>query len=215
MNIDLNKLISVLNSKKYIIYNDFNRLNIVGIRHIGKEINKFDDTICVFYYSKDNPSQLSSNEKRSVYDLGNGVNVVLYQFPATTEPGKSYLLNPINKKGTAILAEGQYINTYKIDMHNGKYEALCQRLKNVCVYRDADKDELYEMEGKEWGMFGINIHRASQWRILQWIDKNSAGCQVIQDIKDFDVLMGLARVHKELYANVFTYTLITDENYLQ
>lgn len=211
MKYDLIKILNVLRSKNYIVYNDFNRLNIVGIRHIGQEINKFDDTICVFYYTDELIDCDETSEKCAIYLDVNNIKVVAHFFPATTEPGKPYLLNPINSKGTAILCEGQYVNTYRLDLHNGKYEALCQRLKNVCVYRDNDRDEMYDMCGKEWGMFGINIHRASQWRILQWIDKNSAGCQVIQDNKDFELTIQLAHKHRNLYGNVFTYTLITDK----
>jgi hypothetical protein len=37
----------------------------------------------------------------------------------------------MNSKGCAILKEGQYKGVYEIDLHNGKYEAICQRLGPV------------------------------------------------------------------------------------
>ena len=46
----------------------------------------------------------------------------------TTLPGLYWLENPMNSKGCAILKEGQYKGVYEIDLHNGKYEAICQRL---------------------------------------------------------------------------------------
>jgi hypothetical protein len=76
-------------------------------------------------------------------------------------PGTASLRRPLNSKGTAILKEGQYTDVYSIDLHQGKYEALCQRNGNVEVYRDGDKDDTPELTGKTFkGMFGINIHKA-------------------------------------------------------
>lgn len=202
-------------SKNYKIFTRINELNIVGIRRIVPNVkNKFDDLVTVFFTVPLGTPWNVTPVTELFYDKRIDKTWVFSQYPATTEPGKSYLLNPINKKGTAILTEGQYEAVYKIDKHNGKYEALCQRLGNVTVWRDSNKDTEYDFKVKEAGMFGINIHRANQWNILEWIDKNSAGCQVIQSPKHFNELMGWAKLHEHLYENVFTYTLIS-ENDLQ
>jgi hypothetical protein len=120
----------------------------------------------------------------------------------------------MNSKGCAILKEGQYKGVYEIDLHNGKYEAICQRLGPVTVYRDDDKDTEYDMlEGTEQtGMFGINLHRASAYKELDDVDKNSAGCQVIQDPNEYEVHMGIASMAAEIWGNKFTYTLINEND---
>lgn len=90
------------------------------------------------------------------------LNWVIRQWPITTKPGTTVLRRPVNSKGTAILVPGQYEGVYKLDLHAGKYLALCQRLGSVKVYRDNDKDDQYDLNPStiEEGMFGINIHRA-------------------------------------------------------
>lgn len=190
MKISYKWLFATLESLNYKIFLRSNELNIVGIRRLRKA-NLFDDIICVAYF--DESGKLNC-----------------YSFPATTEPGLTYLRNPLNKKGTAILAENQYVDTYSIDLHNGKYPALCQRLKPVAVFRDNNKDDKFDLINKESGMFGINIHRASAFVKLPFVDKNSAGCQVIQDPAQFSFLMKLSEKHKHLYGNKFTYTLINE-----
>ena len=61
------------------------------------------------------------------------------------------------------------------------------------------------------GSFGINIHKAG--KDSKDVDQWSAGCQVFQKSDDFNEFMGLARKHKNLYGNKFTYTLIDERAY--
>lgn len=172
-------------------------LNIIGIRTAqgNKVTNRFDDWFVVTY------KDTTGAWKRHVW-------------PCTTEPGLDMMKNPSNKKGTAILVPGQYRGMWKIDMHNGKYRALCQRTKPCKVYRDANKDDVYDlMPSKiDHGIFGINMHRASKWGRVSLIGRYSAGCQVFQDVKDFNEMMDLAteQVHRGL-GNSFTYTLLREE----
>jgi hypothetical protein len=107
------------------------------------------------------------------------------------------------------LKQGQYKHTYQIGLHRGKYYALVQR-NPVTVLRDYDRNATLDFwNGKQQtGMFGINIHRASVQGTTKTIDKYSAGCQVLSTAKDFSQLMQLCEVHKKLYGNSFTYTLI-------
>ena len=56
------------------------------------------------------------------------------------------------------------------------------------------------------------MHRASKWGKVAVVGKYSAGCQVFQDVKDFNAMMELAQ--KQLDAglgNSFTYTLLREE----
>lgn len=169
-------------------------LNIVGVRRKGTEItNRFDDFIVVTY---------------------KGDNEVWHKdiFPATTDPGLSACVKPVNKLGCAILVPNQYRSTFKIGYHKGQYEALCQ-YKEVSVYRDGNKDKKYDFSPKsvEHGIFGINIHKAGSSSTI--VDGWSAGCQVFAIAKDFMKFMDL--VHKQVsngMGKLFTYTLLNEED---
>jgi len=167
-------------------------LNIVGVRSKRSTPNSFDDCIYVFY-------------------MDGTAHWKLFSFPATTDPGLHWLLNPMNQNGTAILKPGQYLGAYQIGMHRRKYQALVQR-KPVTVYRDFDRNKVFDLSGskQETGMFGINIHRALEEGITQIVNKHSAGCQVFASADDFDTFMRLCEAHKQRYGNSFTYTLLND-----
>lgn len=170
-------------------------LNIIGVRsEQGNRVtNVFDDLIIIDY-------ETDKCHRRFIY-------------PITTEPGLSLMKSPSNAKGTAILVPGQYRGTYKIDLHNGKYEALCQRLKPVKVYRDGNKDAVYDLlpEKIDTGMFGINIHRANRDFARTTVDQYSAGCQVFQDPKNFNSFMTIVRKARDIWGNSFTYTLLDEK----
>ena len=106
-------------------------IHVVGIRSKANEPNKFDDLIGLVQ--------------------GDQVN----WYTGTTNPGTFWLNSPMNSLGTAVLKCGQYVDTYVIGLHQGKYTALKQA-KKVTVFRDADKDSVAEEQGKEdTGLFGI------------------------------------------------------------
>lgn len=186
----------LLESKGYAYFTKgcFN-LNIIGIRsnQNNRVTNKFDDAIVVIYYDSE------GKEHRIWFDI-------------TTEPGIYYVLNPCNTDGAAILAEGQHRGCWTIGYHQGKYEALVQN-KPVKVYRDNNKDNIYNFEPSKLvtGVFGINIHKAGNASTR--IDKWSAGCQVFANAKDFDKFMSLC--HKQIDNGMgknFTYTLINEKD---
>lgn len=170
---------------------DYN-LNIIGIRNLSTKnqiTNKFDD-ILVLHYMISNIEQY-------------------HEFPITTEPGKYYSQNLLNQSGVAILVPGQYKGTWQIGLHQGKYEALVQR-KPVKVYRDKDKDSIYDLntETINTGLFGINIHRSNPNGTSQVVGKWSAGCQVFQSSQDFNIFMNICKKAQKIWGNSFTYTLI-------
>jgi len=139
---------------------------------------------------------------------------VKHQYSITTDPGKYWLENPINPKGTAILVPGQYLGTWKLGKHQGKYEALVQR-KPVKVWRDNNKDSVidypYAHAQVSEGYFGINIHRSNPYDKSYVVDRWSAGCQVFQAIDDYKEFMDLCKSSSDLYGNSFSYTLVTEE----
>ncbi len=129
-------------------------------------------------------------------------------FSCTTNPGTHWLKNLINKSGAALLKPKQYTDTWKIGLHQGKYEAFVQA-KPVTVFRDADMDDIAEETATtETGFFGINIHRTNDKGVVsQLIDKWSAGCQVINNPADFKIVLESAKESKK---TSFTYTLLKE-----
>lgn len=195
------QIIQVMNSKGYRVYDtdtvDWN-LNIVGIRNRDKSNKTFDDTLIVFH-------KFMGNWHISYY-------------PITTDPSDYYLrIRPINKKGTAILKEGQYKGAYAIDLHNNRYYALCQRLAPVTVYRDKKRDGKLDFDEAtlETGLFGINIHKGP--KNGNWDSKNtiySAGCQVFADSRHFNEFMEKCRNGEKSFGNKFTYTLLNENDFI-
>ena len=169
-------------------------VNIVGIRNssTGKVVtNLFDDTITLSY-----------KDEVGVWQF--------HEWKNTTEPGKKGVQQYHNKNGVARLVPGQYRGVWAIDKHQGKYEALCQRLGNVKVFRDTNKDLVYDEANTDTGMFGINIHKAGQ--DSTWVENWSEGCQVFKRVKDFDEFMKLCKKAAKIHGNHFSYTLIESKD---
>ena len=183
---NVNKILSILKANNYKVFTRPYELNIVGIRS-SAEPNKFDDAICVFY--KDDSGKW-----------------IFKQYPITTDIGTYYMNHPMSSLGSAMLKEGQYIDTWIRGLHKGKYLALVQR-KPVTTYRDFDRNAVFDFGQKQTtGMYGINIHKAGA--NSQDVNNWSAGCQVFQKTKDFDEFMAMTKKQADLYGNSFTYTLI-------
>lgn len=145
----------------------------------------------------------------------------LRTWAATTYPGSRYLTETLlNPRGAAILAEGQYRNTYAMDLHGGRYRALCQRLGSVVVYRDGNKDRKFDLspETQMTGMYGINIHApitvkaGMKTYVATTVYAASAGCQVFQRLQDFLEFRDLCDGAEKEWGNSFTYTLIKDSD---
>ena len=192
---NIRALIALMRRKGYVIYDKPYQLNIVGVRNDSTTPNSFDDTMYVFW--KDDAGKWQGK----FYNI-------------TTDPGTYWLNNPENPQGTAILKEGQYVNSHQIGLHRGNYKALTQK-NPVTVLRDYDRNAVLDfVNGKEdTGLFGINIHRASATGTTKTIDKYSAGCQVFENADDFANFLSLADKHKDLYGNNFTYTLVDERAY--
>ncbi len=196
MKLSIEILKNVYESKGYSFYDDskpFN-VNIFGIR---KEVdtNKFDDYLGISFRDGD-------------------LEEVLYLFNATTDPGRYWLNHPMNTKGTAIVVPGQYKGLWAIGKHQGRYIALVQKGK-IKVYRDNDRDNEHDMEVSsiEEGRFGINCHKSNPYKESYYIDKWSAGCQVLKKAGDLDILLNVVIKSSDLYGNSFTYTLFDEKDF--
>jgi hypothetical protein len=186
----LGKLRAILRHKKYQLFTRPYELNIVGMRGNSTVPNRFDDEIHIFY----KVSPLKWN---------------YHVYKATTDPGTFWLRNPMQEQGTAVLAQGQYVNAYALGLHRGQYGALVQQ-KPLTIIRDYDRDAKLDFSNgtKTTGYYGINIHRANRTGTTKTVDKYSAGCQVFENAEAFQEFIKLCEHHSHLYGNHFTYTLI-------
>lgn len=166
-------------------------LNILGVRSKHTVANKFDDELHLFYKDDQHRWQL-------------------HVYPFTTDPGKYWLNNPIKPKGTAILAEGQYLGAYGLAIHAGREEALCQIHDKVTVIRDYNRNDVLDTTNGNFdtGWFGINLHPTWRTEPVVDIDASSAGCQVFQHRADFEEFRDLCYLHEARYGNRFNYTLV-------
>jgi len=183
-------------SKGYVWFDDADNqsydVNIVGVRNnhpsiADKVTNVFDDCLTISFKDESKNWQF-------------------YCWSATTDPGKKGVMEYHNKKGVARLVPNQYRGVWKIDKHQGKYYALCQRLGNVTVWRDANKDLIFEEKVTDTGIFGINIHKAGL--DSTWVENWSEGCQVFKRVKDFDAFMSICKKAAKIHGNKFSYTLL-------
>ncbi len=178
-------------SQGYVWFNgakDYD-VNIVGVRNAtpGQKVtNLFDDKLTISYRV----------DGKWFY----------HEWDATTEPGKKGVMQFHNSGGVARLVPDQYRGAYAVSMHQGKYQALCQRLGDVTVWRDKNRDMDFDEIIRDSGMFGINIHKAGT--VSNFVENWSEGCQVFKRTKDFNDFMVLINRAKEIHGNHFTYTLI-------
>ena len=189
---------STVEGKGYKYFTDDNNkgydVNIVGIRndYTGRAVtNRFDDKITISY----------KIDGKWQY----------HEFDCTTDPGDDWVENILNEKGVAILKPGQYRGSHKLRLHQGKYLALGQK-KEVTVYRDRNKDSVYDFDESktDTGIFGINIHRATKHagKKSTYVDKWSAGCQVIASNDDWHCFLDICQSAREIHGNSFSYTLL-------
>ena len=193
--IQMDEILGMMRQKGYEIYTRPFELNIIGVRTVPTNAEKFDDRMYVLW----------KNEK----GFWRGKEYVI-----TTDPSTRYLKRPINELGAAVLPNGQYVHSWKIRKHRGKYDALGQN-RPLCVYRDYDRSAVltFDVDSQSCGLYGINIHKAKDGGAddgkgnTAMIGSYSAGCQVFQNSYCFEEFMQMAYRHRDLYGNSFTYTL--------
>ena len=185
-------------SKGYVWFDDSSNkgfdVNIVGIRNsnTGKKVtNIFDDYLTLSY--KENGEWK------------------FHQWAITTDPGTKAIKEFHNPKGVARLVPNQYRGSHVIGLHQGKYEALKQA-KPVKVYRDKNKDMVFDETTIEEGIFGINIHRSNKLTESTFVENWSEGCQVFKRVKDFNEFMSIMKKSKKIHGNSFSYTLLTSND---
>ena len=191
------KIESAVKSKGYVYFEDPTNkgydVNIIGVRNAttgNKVTNVFDDILTLSY-----------KDDKGVWQYHEWMN--------TTEPGKKGVMEYHNVNGVARLVEGQYRGSHALGLHQGKYEALRQA-KPVKVWRDKNKDMVFDEVKIDEGVFGINIHKAGQ--DSTWVENWSEGCQVFKRVKDFDEFMKIVKKSSKIHGNSFSYTLINSSD---
>ena len=191
------KIESAVKSQGYVYFEDPTNkgydVNIIGVRNSipgNKVTNVFDDILTLSY-----------KDDKGVWQYHEWMN--------TTEPGKKGVMEYHNVNGVARLVEGQYRGSHALGLHQGKYEALRQS-KPVKVWRDKNRDMIFDETKIDEGVFGINIHKAGQ--DSTWVENWSEGCQVFKRVKDFDEFMKIVKKSSKIHGNSFSYTLINSSD---
>lgn len=194
MRFNKEKIEAAVKAKGYVWFEDTVNtnydLNIIGIRNndpnVGDNVTDlFDDFITVSY---------KLNGKW-----------MYHEWAATTDPGKRAMLEVKNPQGVARLVPGQYRRSHYIGLHKGTYIALRQG-KAMKVYRDRDRDSVYDEDNIFEGIFGINIHKAGKNSSI--VSNWSEGCQVFKIEVNFDEFMTICNRASKLHGPTFTYTLL-------
>lgn len=135
---------------------------------------------------------------------------LLGNWSATTEPGRWYTQNPMNPKGAARAAFGQY-TAWSVGVHGNSepHEALVQ-VRPISVWRDRNKDGFRNNDKSDTGLFGINQHWGYDLPLTD-IGKASAGCLVGRTRQGHREFMAIVKSDVRFRSDrnfVFTSTII-------
>jgi hypothetical protein len=161
----------------------------------------------------------SNNQEKDVINdyLGFWSEDKFFICKGTTEPGVYWVKDKTerNKQGTFHLLEGFHEAIWCFGTHKG-YEALTNTYpycKPTKGWRDANYD--FTKNDKDiivCDYFGINFHRMHPLQIVDKIGKYSAGCQVVQDSKNFEYIKSCLKNTKMYHLNnkvTYNYMLYT------
>lgn len=215
MTVTYENLEAIVKGKGYKWFTEPGKLNLIGIRTNLIVPNVYNDIMCIAYID-------AKGVKKA------------FNYAQTTLPGKFWLNNPMNPKGAGILRPGQYTSWVKGT--HGKtrpHDALIQIGGPVNIWRDNDKDDIAEFEGKgvtkEDNVYiGLNIHASWAKGDRAFIDKDSAACQVSFNSWNHEQMMALVDAYiisqlgylptnKAIMENPklqvkFTYTLLEEKD---
>lgn len=190
---NLNEILSEMRQRDFVVFTsdemEYN-LNIVAVRTPENEINKFNDWLCVFW------------KFRGVWNF--------LRFTCTTDPGLYWLGSEKmgNPKGTAMLVEQQVFGMYKWGRHKN-YGAL-EQVRAAKFVRDYNRDGQLnpDLSKVYFDVIKANLHRASQWRHTDEVGAYSAGCVVMANPTEFNLLKHLCQKSADIFGNSFTFSLI-------
>jgi peptidoglycan hydrolase-like protein with peptidoglycan-binding domain len=186
----IDSIIAYMQKKNYFICRHPDCKNIVYVEGVDADGNLDPQTPNAF------------EDLRVVFSIGPDGKPLIQAWIATTAPGKPYTMNPMNPKGAARIALGQYkswaVGTHVGPSGNDPHEALIQ-CAPIDVYRDSKKD--FKREGPTFtGIFGINQH----WGYDQPKDDvgtASAGCLVGEKRDGHRAFMAVVKSDPRFRAN--------------
>jgi len=122
------------------------------------------------------------NDLRVLVGMVEGGWKILFSQIATTEPGRFYTQNPLNKKGAARIAFGYHPPAWAHGLHKGVQPALRQR-KSVLIHRDLNRDGKRNPSEKphKSGLIWLNQHGTKPGYKGGSIGMYSAACLVGMD----------------------------------
>ena len=140
------KIVKYMEAKNYQLAKGTGEKNIIYIEGMNA-----DGTL-----NADTPNHF--NDLRLLLVFDKGVPTIEAAWEATTEPGYYYTDNPMNPKGAARIAFGQY-QAWQVGLHgySHPHEALIQ-VGPVRVHRDWNRDMMRTGDAIDEGYFGINQH---------------------------------------------------------
>lgn len=162
----------------------------------------------------DRPNEF--NDRRMMVEITN-LPRILGTWDATTEPGDYYTVHPMNQRGAARIAFGQY-EAWQIGLHGKRdaHEALVQ-VAPVKVWRDYNKDYKRTGDFLDNGLFGINQHWGYDLPVTK-VYNASAGCLVGRSRASHKQFMELCKRDRRYVENknyIFTSTIIPGDEMLK
>jgi hypothetical protein len=145
------------------------------------------------------------NDLRCLIRIVDGVPRLAGAWEATTEPSRRWTLAPLNPKGAARIAFGQY-KSWAVGMHH-THEALVQ-VDDVTVFRDANKDYKRDGDAPDTGLFGINQHWGYDLPHDD-LGNSSAGCLVGRSTAGHREFMRLVKSDRRYLVSDGAYRFLT------
>jgi|SRR5215510_2366228 len=179
------KIIDAMRARRYQIDSDEGHLNIVYVEGMNVDGTANDNA----------PNQF--NDLRAVIRFVGGKPVIAGAWEGTTEPSRRWTQDPMNPKGAARIAFGQY-TAWQAGMHHD-HEALVQ-VAPVTVHRDLDKDYRRDGDARHTGLFGINQHWGYDLPRND-LGNSSAGCLVGRTRAGHRAFMALVKTDKRYLAD--------------
>jgi hypothetical protein len=176
-----------MQAKKYQIFTGPRLYNIIYVEGLNA-----DSTL-----NADRPNEF--NDRRIVLEIVD-VPRILGNWEATTEPGDYYTIHPMNAKGAARIAFGQY-EAWQVGYHGHRdtHEALIQ-VAPIKVYRDYNKDYKRTGDFLDTGLFGVNQHWGYDMPVTK-VYNASAGCLVGRGRESHKQFMKIIKGDRRYAAN--------------
>jgi peptidoglycan hydrolase-like protein with peptidoglycan-binding domain len=186
---------------------DFASRVIRAMRARGDFVVRHPDAVNIVYVEGCGPTGVENddapnkfNDCRLAIRIGTGGKPFLAgSWEATTEPGRYWTVNPMNAKGAARIAFGQY-KAWSKGEHRKDHEALVQT-GTITVHRDLNKDYKRTGDALDPGdSFAVNQHWGYD-RPKEDIGRASAGCLVGRTMEGHREFMEIVKNDPRFKAN--------------